>query len=127
MGLNTYLELKNTLAPEDAHDMVAELETYMASIAPGIEAWRLQSQGQDHDEAMLNQFSAYMDRFQMLNGARTLMVPPERSAGSLDQWSAIWHQPDHRYSIQEIKPAILSFAKMQSAFHQDNSATSTGR
>ncbi|HCB97285.1 MAG TPA: cytochrome C biogenesis protein [Verrucomicrobiales bacterium] len=121
VGLNTYLELKNTLAPEDAHDMVAELETYMASIAPGIEAWRLQSQGQDHDEAMLNQFSAYMDRFQMLSGARTLMVPPERSAGSLDQWSTVGTNLITAIQSREIKPAILSFAKMQSAFHQDNS------
>ncbi|MGA0326996.1 MAG: cytochrome c biogenesis protein, partial [Limisphaerales bacterium] len=121
VGLNTYLELKNTLAPEDAHDMVAELETYLASITPGIEAWRLQSQGQAHDEAMLNQFSAYMDRFQMLSGAKTLMVPPERSAGSLDQWSTVGTNLITAIQSKEIKPAILSFAKMQSAFHQDNS------
>jgi len=121
VGLNTYLELKNTLAPEDAHDMVAELETYLASITPGIEAWRLQNQGQAHDEAMLNQFSAYMDRFQMLSGAKTLMVPPERSAGSLDQWSTVGTNLITAIQSKEIKPAILSFAKMQSAFHQDNS------
>ena len=62
-----------------------------------------------------------MDRFQMLSGARTLMVPPERSAGSLDQWSMVGTNLITAIQSREIKPAILSFAKMQSAFHQDNS------
>ena len=49
------------------------------------------------------------------------MVPPERSAGSLDQWSTVGTNLITAIQSREIKPAILSFAKMQSAFHQDNS------
>jgi ABC-type transport system involved in cytochrome c biogenesis permease subunit len=116
-ALNIYLELKNTMAPEDSHDMVAELDTYLASIGPGIEAWRLQNQGQEHDENQLNLFSSYMDRFQLLSGARTLMIPPERQAGASDDWSTIGTNLITAIQTRTIKPAIQSFASMQSAFH----------
>ena len=57
IGLNTYLEFKNTIAPQDSHDFNTDLDTYLASITPGLEAWRNQNAGTEHDEEALDLFS----------------------------------------------------------------------
>ena len=121
VGLNTYMEFKNTIAPQDSHDFNTDLDTYLASIAPGLEAWRNQNAGTGHDEAALGLFSAYMDRFQHLSSAGTLLIPPGKEAGIEDQWSTMGTNLIQAIQTLEIKPAVRSYAKMASAFHGDNS------
>ena len=121
VGMNTYLELKNTIAPQDSHDFNADLENYLAIIAPGLEAYRNQVAGKEHDEMVLGQFSAYMDRFQMLSSARTLMVPPSKESGVEDQWSTVGTNLVTAIQTMDIKPAVRSYARMASSFHGDDS------
>jgi ABC-type transport system involved in cytochrome c biogenesis permease subunit len=121
VGMNTYLELKNTIAPQDSHNFNSDLENYLAIITPGLEAYRNQVAGKEHDEAILGQFSAYMDRFQMLSSARTLMVPPSKDSGMDDQWSNIGTNLITAIQTQDVKPAVRSYARMASSFHADDS------
>lgn len=121
VGMNTYLELKNTIAPQDSHDFNTDLENYLAIITPGLEAYRNQVAGKEHDEMVLAQFSGYMDRFQMLSSARTLMIPPSKESGVEDQWSTVGTNLITAIQTQNVKPAVRSYARMASSFHADDS------
>jgi ABC-type transport system involved in cytochrome c biogenesis permease subunit len=121
VGLNTYMEFKNTIAPQDSHDFDRDLDTYLTSIAPGLEAWRNQNAGTEHDEAALALFSGYMDRFQHLSSAGTLMVPPAQEGDIEAQWSTMGTNLIQAIQTMDVQPAVRSYAKMASAFHGDNS------
>ncbi|MBT3595273.1 MAG: cytochrome c biogenesis protein CcsA [Verrucomicrobia bacterium] len=121
VGLNTYMEFKNTIAPQDSHDFNNDLEIYLSSIAPGLEAWRSQNAGTEHDETALDLFSGYMDRFQHLSSAGTLLIPPSKDSGTSDQWSTMGTNLIQAIQTMGVRPAVRSYAKMASAFHGDNS------
>ena len=121
VGLNTYMEFKNTIAPQDSHDFNNDLEIYLTSIGPGLDAWRSQNAGNEHDEAALGLFSGYMDRFQHLSSAGTLLIPPNKDSGTSDQWSTMGTNLIQAIQTMDVKPAVRSYAKMASAFHGDNS------
>ncbi len=121
VGMNTYLEFKNTIAPQDFHDFNKDLDNYLASITPGLEAWRNQNAGKEHDEQALALFSSYMDRFQHLSSAGTLIIPPNKDSSPEDQWSTMGTNLIQAIQTMDIKPAVRSYAKMASAFHNDNS------
>jgi ABC-type transport system involved in cytochrome c biogenesis permease subunit len=77
--------------------------------------------GHKHDEEALGLFSAYMDRFQHLSSAGTLLIPPSKESGVEDQWSTMGTNLIQAIQTLDIKPAVRSYAKMASAFHGDNS------
>ncbi|MDG1889918.1 MAG: cytochrome c biogenesis protein CcsA [Verrucomicrobiota bacterium] len=117
VALTTYLELKNTVAPQDFHDFDADLDQYVALIPSGLEAWRLQNAGESHDEEVLARFSSYMDRFQHLSAARTLMIPPLSDPDTPSNWSTVGTNLIQIIQTMQVNPAVRSYARMASAYH----------
>jgi hypothetical protein len=75
-----YMRLQNTLQPQDARDWPAELAEFLASIEPGLVAFRAHRNNQPHYDGVLETFSNFAGRFD----AMSRLDPPLVMHGSPD-------------------------------------------
>jgi ABC-type transport system involved in cytochrome c biogenesis permease subunit len=122
-ALFLYMRLKNTIHPETTTNFVADLERYVASIKPGMKAFELQQQEKEHDEAALQLFGDFAQKFTIMIRMETpLLVPPKPPARSHDEWTRIGHALIEVARGESMPYAVPAYAKMALAFREGRAA-----
>lgn len=122
-ALFLYMRLKNTIHPENATNFVADLERYAASIKPGIEAFELQQQEKAHDDAALQLFGDFAQRFTIMIRMETpLLVPPHHPERSRDEWMRIGEALIEVARGETLHFAVPAYAKMALAYREGRAA-----
>jgi ABC-type transport system involved in cytochrome c biogenesis permease subunit len=122
-ALFLYMRLKNTIHPENSTNFVADLERYAASIKPGIQAFELQQQEKAHDEAALQLFGDFAQRFTIMIRMQTpLLVPPHHPERSRDEWMRIGEALIEVARGEPMHFAIPAYAKMALAYREGRAA-----
>jgi ABC-type transport system involved in cytochrome c biogenesis permease subunit len=118
-----YVQLKNTVQPENADNWAQELADYEKLIPAGVAAAQAEQAGQKYDEAALKQFAAYVQQFTaMTQFEPPLVIPPHASTGSREGWKRTGDVLLEGLREGKIDPTVRSFAAMASAFHAGDSA-----
>jgi len=113
-----YLRLKNTIEPEDAQDWPQELAAYEKLIPAGIAAVRAQQAGQKTDDALVDEFSVYVRRFDRMSGFEPpLVIPPQNPNNG---WQRTGDALLESLRDGKIDPNIKTYAAMAGAFKAGN-------
>jgi ABC-type transport system involved in cytochrome c biogenesis permease subunit len=122
-ALFLYMRLKNTIHPENSTNFVADLERYVASIKPGIQAFELQQQEKAHDEAALKLFGDFAQKFTIMIRMQTpLLVPPHHPERSRDEWMRIGEALIEVARGEPLHYAVPAYAKMALAYREGRAA-----
>ena len=118
--LELYVQLKNTIQPQDAQNWKAELADYENLIPAGVAAVRAQQAGQKYDGQIFNQFLGELQRFDFMERLEPpLIVPPQNNSGD---WKTVGTILLEAAKGENISPAIKNYAAMADAFKNGNVA-----
>src|SRR5262249_17322753 len=114
-----YMGLKNTVQPQDAQDWSKELADYESAIGPGVAAYRARQAGKEYNQAALDRFMKYAQKFDaMRNFEPPLLVPPHHPEHSRDEWMRMGEALIEAAQSHELDPAVKEYAAMATAFKQ---------
>jgi len=118
--LELYVQLKNTIQPQDAQNWKAELADYENLIPAGVAAVRAQQAGQKYDGQIFNQFLGELQRFDFMERFEPpLIVPPQNNSGD---WKTVGTVLLEAAKGENISPAVKNYATMSDAFKNGNVA-----
>lgn len=120
-SLGLFLRLKNSLQPQDTSDFADEIEDYLASMEPGVEAVRNQSAGDSFDQDAHNKLMRYLERYDRANRlAYPLMIAPNLKTDQREDWTSIGANLLNAMHTRRLSSSVRSFAEMSSAYTQEN-------
>jgi ABC-type transport system involved in cytochrome c biogenesis permease subunit len=112
--LELYVQLKNTIQPQDSQNWKQELADYENSIPAGVAAVHAQQTGQKYDEQIFNQFLGELQRFDFMERLEPpLIVPPQNPSGD---WQRVGTVLLNAAKGEKIDPAVQDYAAMADAF-----------
>lgn len=112
-----YLQLKNTLQPEDAGNWARELAQFEQMIPAGVAAAQAQQSGAKYDDAVLKQFGDFVQRFSaMAQFEPPLLIPPTAAVASHDAWKRTGDVLIDAIRDGKVDPSVRAYAAMASAF-----------
>jgi cytochrome c-type biogenesis protein CcsB len=112
-----YVQLKNTLQPQDAENWAQEVSNYEKLMPAGVAAAQAEQTGQKYDAAVLKQFAAFVQQFSaMAQFEPPLVIPPHDGGASHDAWKRTGDALIDAMRDGEVAPAVRSYAAMTSAF-----------
>jgi ABC-type transport system involved in cytochrome c biogenesis permease subunit len=116
-----YVELKNTLQPQDAGDWKQDLANFEGLIPQGIAAFRAQQAKQKYDPTVFNAFISDIQQLSdMAQLDAPLVVPPEKPGGD---WQRVGVSLLNAAKGEKISPAVQAYADMADAFRKGDAAT----
>jgi ABC-type transport system involved in cytochrome c biogenesis permease subunit len=122
-ALFLYMRLKNTVHPQDSTNFVVDLERYVASIKPGIEAFRLQQQEKTHNEAALKVFGDFAQKFEIMIRMETpLLIPPHHPEKTRDEWMRMGEALIEVAQGHPMQFAVPAYANMSLAYREGRPA-----
>ena len=123
-ALMLYQRLKVTIAPPESQDFSAELADYQKNSGPGLAALKAQEAGEKFDTAAMQSLLKYFTGFsQMAQYSYALVVPPQLPQQSRDHWESAGTNLMQTLHGGPLSPAVLAYAKMVSAYRQNDPAT----
>jgi len=112
-----YVQLKNTLQPQDAENWAQEVSNYEKLMPAGVAAAQAEQTGQKYDAAVLKQFAAFVQQFSaMAQFEPPLVIPPRDGGASHDAWKRTGDALIDGMRDGEVAPSVRSYAAMTSAF-----------
>ena len=118
-----YVQLKNTLQPEDAVNWGQELADYEKLIPAGVAAAQAEQAGQKYDKDVLKSFAAYVQRFSAMGQFESpLVIPPSGGESSREGWRRTGDTLLDGMRNGQVDPAVDAYAAMASAFRAGNVA-----
>jgi ABC-type transport system involved in cytochrome c biogenesis permease subunit len=114
-----YNRLKNSLEPEGTRDFTEELQVYQDSIAPGLTALELSTNGKAANQEDLSRIDAFFRRYdEVAQLADPLIIPPLPNE-SRSHWSNIGTNLLLALRTGEISPSAKFYAAMATAYKND--------
>ena len=125
-GITLYHRLMHSLHPPGEpgrlDNLTAEYADYEAIIEPGLQALRLQQQGEDHDAYLLNRFIGYGESYLALSQTAHLrLVPPPPPADPLEDWKNIGLELIDATHGLGISPCVHDYAALTEAYRGGDS------
>jgi len=122
-ALIIYERLKNSLRPQTSDDFAAELAEFQKAVGPGMAAFNAQQEKKEFDHGALERFAEPLNHyFVMSKWALPLIVPPSNPEKSRDQWVNAGTAILESVRGGEIPPAMTWFAKIATAYRQNNAS-----
>jgi len=114
--LMLYTQLKNTVEPSDADNWSQELADYEGSIPAGVTAVQAKEAGKTFDEAALNRFVGYAQRFDsMMRLEPPLLVPPPVAGQSKEHWLRTGEALLAAMRDGRVDASVKAYARMATA------------
>ncbi|HWD91606.1 MAG TPA: cytochrome c biogenesis protein CcsA [Verrucomicrobiae bacterium] len=115
-----YVQLKNSVQPENADNWAQEVADYEKLIPAGVAAAQAEQAGRKYDEAVLKQFAVYVQQFTTMAQFEPPLIIPPQQAG--DSWKRTGEVLTDALRDGKIAPAVHAYAAMASAFQAGDSA-----
>jgi cytochrome c-type biogenesis protein CcsB len=118
-----YVQLKNTVQPENADDWPRELAAYESLIPAGVAAAQAEQAGQKYDHTVLRQFAALVQQFNtMAQFEPPLVIPPRGTGEASDTWKRTGDALMDGMRDGTLAPAVHAYAAMAGAFQAGNAS-----
>jgi ABC-type transport system involved in cytochrome c biogenesis permease subunit len=122
-SLVLYQRLKNSLAPENSTNFLAELTEYEAALPAAASAAQAHQDGQDFNSADLNRIMGFLRRYnQLADLAHPLVVPPADPRAPDHDWQNMGASLMAAVQKGSVHPAVKWYAAMGRAFDQGDVA-----
>jgi ABC-type transport system involved in cytochrome c biogenesis permease subunit len=105
--------LKNSLRPEDAHDLSAELERYSAAIPLAAQAARQREKGENFDKAKLDAVAAFIERYENISSMAYILAVPSAQG---PQWQSLGESLVQAMRTGEIHPVVKGYSQLGDAY-----------
>jgi cytochrome c-type biogenesis protein CcsB len=120
-AVQLYEGLMISLRPPGADNFAGDLDDYQQAIAPGIAAVRANEEGKSYNQADYDRIVRFLGQYQQMKQyAHLLAVPPAHSGASRDDWQNIGASLMETVHGGGVQPAVGYYAKMVSAYRQND-------
>jgi ABC-type transport system involved in cytochrome c biogenesis permease subunit len=115
--LRLYVQLKNTIEPQDSPDFGKEVQVFQQAIQPGLEAVRNRDAGKQFDDQAFQRILLFTHRYQSLAEAKyAYAVPNPNGKTENDRWSPISEALLSAIASGQIPFPVTAYGRMVSAY-----------
>jgi cytochrome c-type biogenesis protein CcsB len=120
-ALQLYEGLMISLRPPGSDNFAGDLGEYQKAIEPGVAAVRANEEGKSYDQADYDRILRFLGQYQQMKQyAYLLAVPPVHPEVAHDDWQNIGASLMETVHGTGVQPAVGYYAKMVSAYRQDD-------
>jgi ABC-type transport system involved in cytochrome c biogenesis permease subunit len=117
-NLVQYRRLKNSIKPEEVHDLAAELRAFQAAMGPGVEAAQARSAGRPFDQQAFDRILEHLHRFESVHDlAYPMVLPPVNPREDPEGWQNFGTSVMESARDGEFHPAVPFYGAMATAYH----------
>jgi len=122
LSLTRYHRLIHSFHPMGNLDRIRdEYTSYLGIIDPGMVHLNLQQQNQPYDQAILENFMAFADRYLKLSQEAILrIIPPAEGEDASGDWENVGESLLRSIQTRELDPYVISYAELTEAYRQGN-------
>jgi ABC-type transport system involved in cytochrome c biogenesis permease subunit len=115
--LRLYVQLKNTLEPQDSPDFGKEVQVFQQAIQPGLEAVRNRDAGKPYDDQAFQRILLFTHRYQSLAQAKyAYAIPNLNGKTENDRWSPVSEALLSAIASGQIPYPVTAYGRMVSAY-----------
>jgi ABC-type transport system involved in cytochrome c biogenesis permease subunit len=115
--LRLYVQLKNTIQPQDSPDFGKEVQVFQQSIQPGLDAVRNRDAGQPYDDQAFQRIILFTHRYQSWTQAKyAYAIPNPKGKTETDRWSPVSEALLNALSTGQIADSVTFYGRMVSAY-----------
>jgi ABC-type transport system involved in cytochrome c biogenesis permease subunit len=120
-ALQTYIQLKNTIQPEDSPDFGNELEMFRQAIAPGMQAVRDRDANKPFDRSDFEKILLFTQRYQNLNQTRyAFAIPNPQAKNENEKWQHISEALLGTISTGALPEPVAAYGDLISAYRAND-------
>jgi len=118
-----YLQLKNSVQPDDADDFLAELTHFGPALPAGIGAILAKQKGEPHSAEAVDAMKAMADRFTYMESVGSLhTVPPGADDPDPTHWRTAGAALMESFGTGRVDPTVLAYAALGHAWRTGDAA-----
>ena len=115
--LRLYVQLKNTIQPQDSPDFGKELQVFQQAIRPGLDAVRNRDAGKQFDDEAFQRILLFTHRYQSLNQAKyAYAIPNPTGKTESDRWSPVSEALLAAIGSGQIPYPVTLYGRMVTAY-----------
>jgi ABC-type transport system involved in cytochrome c biogenesis permease subunit len=115
--LRLYVQLKNTVEPQDSPDFGKEVQVFQETIQPGLDAVRNRDAGKQYDDQAFQRILLFTHRYQSLAQAKYAYAIPNLSGKTEnDRWSPVSEALLSAIGTGQIPYPVTVYGRMVSAY-----------
>jgi ABC-type transport system involved in cytochrome c biogenesis permease subunit len=121
--LRLYVQLKNTIEPQDSPDFGKEVQVFQQAIQPGLEAVRNRDAGKQYDDQAFQRILLFTHRYQSLAQAKYAYAIPNPSGKTEnDRWSPVSEALLSAIGNGQIPYPVTAYGLMVSAYRNGDAS-----
>jgi ABC-type transport system involved in cytochrome c biogenesis permease subunit len=115
--LRLYVQLKNTVEPQDSPDFGKEVQVFEETIQPGLDAVRNRDAGKQYDDQAFQRILLFTHRYQSLAQAKyAYAIPNPNGKTENDRWSPVSEALLSAIGTGQIPHPVTIYGRMVSAY-----------
>lgn len=115
--LRLYVQLKNTIEPQDSPDFGKEVQAFQEAIQPGLDAVRNRDAGKQYDDQAFQRILLFTHRYQSLAEAKyAYAIPNPTGKTENDRWSPVSEALLSAIGTGQIPYPVAAYGRMVSAY-----------
>jgi len=115
--LRLYVQLKNTVEPQDSPDFGKEVQVFQETIQPGLDAVRNRDAGKQYDDQAFQRILLFTHRYQSLAQAKyAYAIPNPNGKTENDRWSPVSEALLSAIGTGQIPYSVTAYGRMVSAY-----------
>ncbi len=116
-AVGIYMQLENTLEPQNARDWPKELDAFLNNIEAGVAAVRAQKANQTYDRDAADRLLTDLERFDaMAKSGPPMLIPPAHPENSREEWQRTDAVLMDAVRGEHTPFALLAYARMAGAY-----------
>jgi ABC-type transport system involved in cytochrome c biogenesis permease subunit len=121
--LRLYVQLRNTVEPQDSPDFGKEVQVFQQAIKPGIDALQNRDAGKPYDDQAFQRILLFTHRYQSLTQAKyAYAIPNPDGKTENDRWSPVYEALLSAIGTGQIPYPVTAYGRMVSAYRNGDSA-----
>jgi ABC-type transport system involved in cytochrome c biogenesis permease subunit len=122
--LRLYVQLRNTIEPQDSPDFGKEVQVFEQAIQPGLDAVRNRDAGKPYDDQAFQKILLFTHRYQSLTQAKYAYAIPNQSGKTEnDRWSPVSEALLGAIGTGQIPYPVKAYGQMVSAYRNGDAAS----
>jgi|HubBroStandDraft_2_1064218.scaffolds.fasta_scaffold40193_1 ABC-type transport system involved in cytochrome c biogenesis permease subunit len=115
--LRLYVQLKNTIQPQDSPDFGKEVQVFQETIQPGLDAVRNRDAGKQYDDQAFQRILLFTHRYQSLAQAKyAYAIPNPNGKTENDRWSPVSEALLSAIGTGQIPYPVTVYGRIVSAY-----------
>jgi ABC-type transport system involved in cytochrome c biogenesis permease subunit len=121
--LRLYVQLRNTVEPQDSPDFGKEVQVFQQAIKPGMDALQNRDAGKPYDDQAFQRILLFTHRYQSLTQAKyAYAIPNPNGRTENDRWSPVSEALLSAIGTGEIPHPVTAYGRMVSAYRNGDAA-----